>query len=80
MRSFALAFLAAGTRNAVGTLWDVEDEPARRLSTALHKHLRDGESSAEALRLAQIAMIRSNDPDSTAMRSWSGFQLSGVGD
>ncbi len=80
MRSFAFAFLAAGARNAVGTLWDVDDGMTRTLSTTMHSHLlREGRSAADALRLAQLSMLRSGDPARQALRSWSGFQLYGAG-
>jgi CHAT domain-containing protein len=79
MRSFALAFLAAGASNAVGALWDLDDEAAHHLSTSFHSRLRDGIAPAEALRLTQLSMLRSGRPDLSALRSWAGFQLFGAG-
>jgi CHAT domain-containing protein len=74
-RSLVNAFLAAGAGSVVGTLWDVEDEPTRRMSVELHRALRDGATPAEALRQAQITMIRSGAP----LRDWASLQLYGSG-
>jgi CHAT domain-containing protein len=74
-RSLVNAFLAAGAGSVVGTLWDVEDEPTRKMSVELHRALRDGATPAEALRRAQITMIRSGAP----LRDWASLQLYGSG-
>ncbi len=42
----------------VGTLWPIEDAPAAALFTEFHRRLRAGASATEALREAQISMIR----------------------
>lgn len=72
IRSFAVAFLAAGARGAVGTLWDVEDSIARRASTELHRAL-PGRTPAQSLREVQLRAIRAGLP----LRAWSAFQLFG---
>lgn len=79
MRSFAFAFLAAGAHNAIGALWDVDDGTTRALSTTVHSQLRRNRTTTEALRLAQLSMLRSGDRTRHALRSWSGFQLYGAG-
>lgn len=79
LRSFALAFLAAGSRNVAGSLWDAEDIPARAMSRLFHERLRAGSSPAAALRDAQLAMLRSSTPQFREPRAWSGYQLYGSG-
>lgn len=75
LRSFALAFLGAGSRNVIGALWDADDEPARVMSRLFHERLRAGSDPASALREAQLAMLRSGDQRYRAPLAWSGYQL-----
>lgn len=77
LHNLALAFLAAGARNVVGTLWDVDDRVARVFSLTLHRQLSRGIRPAVALRETQLIMLRSGDPALRRPRSWSGFQLYG---
>jgi CHAT domain-containing protein len=57
----ATAFLQAGARTVVGTLWDIEDESSLQMFRQFHKRIRDGATPAEALRDAQLWMLRSNN-------------------
>jgi CHAT domain-containing protein len=75
--SLARAFLAAGVPMVVGTLRDVDDEVAARLSRRLHVHLARGHDPAAALRLAQLQMLGSQHPGSARMRSWAAFAAFG---
>lgn len=79
LRSFAFAFLGAGSRNVVGSLWAADDSAARMMSRLFHQYLRDGAPPAVALREAQLAMLRSSDPHFRAPLAWSGYQLYGSG-
>jgi len=56
--TLATAFLAAGATAVIGTRWPVEDDTAAALAIRLHHHLRDGDSPAEALRRAQLELLR----------------------
>jgi CHAT domain-containing protein len=69
----ARAFLATGVPAVVATLWAVDDEAAARLTEVFHARLREGDSPARALRLAQIALI--SEPPSSAPFAWAPFQL-----
>lgn len=52
--TLATAFLTAGARSVVGSLWPVPDEATSLLMFMTHHHLRaEGREPAEALRLAQ---------------------------
>ncbi len=52
----------AGTPAVSVTLWSVESESAKILSTGLYKNLRDGMSRAEALREIKLRMVRGEEP------------------
>lgn len=57
----ARAFLVAGARNYIGTLWDVEDEVARRFALRFYEELFLGRTIGDALAAAR-ASIRETDP------------------
>lgn len=56
--AMARAFAAAGVPRVIGTLWAVDDSRASQLFTELHRRLRHGEAPAEALRNAQLELLR----------------------
>jgi CHAT domain-containing protein len=47
------AFLAAGARGVVASLWSVEDQSTTELMVTLHRHLRRGSDPSSALAAAQ---------------------------
>lgn len=69
----ARAFLAAGVPSVVATLWAVNDDEAARLATAFHSRLLAGEPPAQALRLAQLALL--SEPSTNAPFAWAPFEL-----
>jgi CHAT domain-containing protein len=82
------AFQYAGARSVVATLWDVADQTTAELMTRFHRHLAAGLSKDEALRAAQIELIREPIPitaaggqtmetDASAPFFWAAFQLFG---
>lgn len=79
LRDFAGAFLAAGAGNAVATLWDIEDEAARDFAVRFHAALNRGESSAAAVRTAQLSMLHSPNPWLREAGAWAGFQAYALG-
>jgi len=69
------AFLAAGARRVIATLWLVDDQATAELMPRLHAGLAEGQSEAQALAEAQrrsIAEARYADP-----YYWAGIQLVG---
>jgi CHAT domain-containing protein/Tfp pilus assembly protein PilF len=58
----ARAFLYAGSRGVVASLWSVDDRETAVLMTRLYSELKDGQAAADALRAAKLAMIRANKP------------------
>jgi CHAT domain-containing protein/tetratricopeptide (TPR) repeat protein len=75
MASIARAFLTAGARGVVGTLWEVDDDVAAALFSRFHQNLRAGASPARALRDAQVDMLRSGEPRLEAAGSWAVAEL-----
>lgn len=75
-RSLADAFLDAGARSVVGTLWDIADRPAAEFFSRLYLHLANGYAPADALRAAQLDSIRRRD----APNVWAAVQVIGGGD
>lgn len=70
------AFLHAGARSVVASLWNVADESTARLMAGLHERLAAGSAKDEALREAQLALLEGGGPDS-APASWAPFVLTG---
>jgi CHAT domain-containing protein len=77
MSSLARAFLTAGARGVVASLWEIDDDDAAPLFLRFHQELRAGVRPAQALRAAQLAMLRSPDPRMHATVSWSAPALLG---
>lgn len=55
---FAGLALASGAKSALGSIWDVSDAGTMGLMTQFYKELKTSPIKAEALRQAQIAMLR----------------------
>ena len=78
VQSFGRAFLAAGTRSTVTTLWRVADGPTAEFMTGFYHHLQRGVARDEALRRAKLRLLRSG----TALADphyWAAFVLTGDG-
>ena len=71
----ARAFLGAGARSVLVTLWAVDDEATMELMKRFYQHLRDGKSSSESLSLA-MKYLRETEKFS-AVKYWAPFQLLG---
>ncbi len=78
IESFSRAFLAAGAKSTVTTLWRVPDDTTAAFMRLFYHHLQRGASRAEALRLAKLRFLRGaaplNDP-----HYWAAFVLTGDG-
>ncbi len=55
----AWAFLAAGSENVIGALWEVNDTATPKLMEQLYVGLRNGADPAVALRNAKLELVRS---------------------
>lgn len=77
MPSIARAFLSAGARNVVGTLWDVDDESVAPLFRQLHQQLRNGLAPVDALRNAQLALAHGPNTHDRHPATWAPIELLG---
>jgi CHAT domain-containing protein len=82
------AFQYAGARSVMASLWKISDRTTPELMVRFYKHLKDGLPKDEALRAAQMELIRGpiqvkNDKgeveeiDASAPYYWAAFQIYG---
>ncbi|APV49168.1 hypothetical protein BWI17_05425 [Betaproteobacteria bacterium GR16-43] len=71
------AFLTAGTRAVVLTLWSVADSSAAEFMPRFYKRLKAGRAPAEALRETKLELARSKGPWSSP-RHWAPYVLYGA--
>jgi hypothetical protein len=76
VQSFSRAFLAAGARSIVTTLWRVADGPAADFMRLFYTHLARGETKAESLRAAKLSFLRSGT-ELALPRYWAAFIITG---
>jgi CHAT domain-containing protein len=69
------AFLQAGARAVLGSLWSVRDDDSERLVTSLYDHLARGERLDAALAAAQRERMRAGAPPA----SWAWLVATGDG-
>ena len=76
LMGMARAFLYAGTRQVVASLWPVDEKATMELMTEFYRQLlQNGRPPAEALRRAQQALA--STPRWHAPYYWAGFVLQG---
>jgi CHAT domain-containing protein len=74
----ARPFQAAGIPLVVASLWPVESYPTKELMIAFHRHRKsDGLSTSQALRQAQLDMIRSGSPEFRNPYHWAAYTIIG---
>lgn len=71
------AFQYAGARSVLASLWSVSDRSTAELMKRFYGHLRQGATKDEALRRAQVDLIRSPESEFSHPYYWAAFQLSG---
>lgn len=74
VNGLAMAFLAAGAKGVIGSLWRVEDQATRDLMIGFHRAYATSGSAARALRTSQLEMLRSADARYRSPDAWAGFQ------
>jgi CHAT domain-containing protein len=67
--------LRAGARAAIATQWKLDDQSMADLATNFYRGLQSGQSTAEALRSAQIKALQSNNPKFKRFSNWAGVGL-----
>lgn len=79
LSGLARAFLEAGVPAVVANLWEVDDRTAAVAAVGFYRFLAGGETVAEALRHAQLAMLRGSDPEVSSPAAWAALTLVGFG-
>jgi CHAT domain-containing protein/tetratricopeptide (TPR) repeat protein len=70
------AFLHAGAKQVISTLWSVDDAQSKELMVAFYReYIRNGRDAAQALRQSQLAVMRHNPTP----YYWAGFELTSAG-
>jgi CHAT domain-containing protein/tetratricopeptide (TPR) repeat protein len=68
------AFLRAGAHSVIGSLWEVSDDSTPRLMDGLYQGLEDGQTPADSLRQAKLALLHSNSRFQSPFY-WAPFQI-----
>lgn len=74
--NIANAFIEAGAQSVVSTLWELEDRATIHLMSNFYSHLAAGTDKGEALREAQLDLVKSG----FAPFYWASFQIVGEPD
>lgn len=76
--SIARPFISAGVPIVVASLWPVDSSPTAELMISFHRHRKqEGLSTVDALRLAQLDMLGSQDKRNARPFIWAAFALIG---
>jgi CHAT domain-containing protein len=76
--TLARAFLLAGARTVVSTLWTIDDDSTLYLMKTLYAELGRKKSAPEALRLAKKSMLKKFGARKAVPYYWAGFTLEGL--
>jgi len=71
------AFIAAGAKSVVATMWASQDHSTPLLVAAFHKHLKNENSQAKALRAAMLELQEADAGKFAHPVHWAGFTLLG---
>lgn len=76
--SFVRPFLAAGVPTVVAALWDVDSSATSELMVRFHRLRREQLlATAQALRTAQLEMLRGTEPSRRQPSAWAAFAAFG---
>ena len=76
--SLARAFLAAGVPTVVASLWSVDDGATAHLFETFHRNLLNGGDAVDALREAQLDMLKSPNEKYRSPWAWAAFEVIGA--
>jgi len=76
--TLARAFLLAGTRTVISTLWTIDDDSTLYLMKLFYAELTRQKSAPEALRVAKKSMLKAFGPRKAVPYFWAGFTLEGL--
>lgn len=69
--------IGAGVPGVIGAVWDIEDATAAELLVSFHRHYRQGDDAATALRKAQLEFLHSSTRSLRSGLKWAPFQAIG---
>jgi CHAT domain-containing protein len=75
--TLARAFLLAGTRTVVSTLWTIDDDSTLYLMKVFYAELARKQSVPEALRVAKRSMLKKFGPRKAVPYFWAGLTVEG---
>jgi len=77
--NLSLAFMLAGSKTVISTLWSIDDTPALYLMKRFYAHLRAKDPVAYALTAAKRDMLKTYGAQAIPYY-WASFRLDGAGD
>lgn len=72
------AFLLAGARTVISTLWSIDDNSTSYLMKMFYSRVSRGEDAAYALRMAKKDMLQAFGSSSALPYYWAGFTVEGL--
>lgn len=72
------AFLIAGARTVVSTLWSIDDDTTLYLMKSFYAELARGKTAPYALRIAKKKMLGTFGPTKALPYYWAGFTVEGI--
>jgi CHAT domain-containing protein len=76
--TLARAFLLAGARTVVSTLWTIDDDSTLYLMKVFYAELARKKSAPEALRVAKKSMLKKFGPRKAVPYYWAGLTVEGL--
>jgi CHAT domain-containing protein len=76
--SLARAFLAARVPTVVASLWSVDDQATADLFDGFYQFLLGGDDPVDALRKAQLGMLRGGNLADRPPQAWAAFEVIGA--
>ena len=76
--TLARAFLLAGTRTVISTLWTIDDDSTLYLMKVFYAELARKKSAPEALRVAKKSMLKAFGARKAVPYFWAGLTLEGL--
>ncbi|PIQ33511.1 MAG: hypothetical protein COW63_05550 [Bacteroidetes bacterium CG18_big_fil_WC_8_21_14_2_50_41_14] len=75
--SLSRAFMFAGVKNIISTLWPANDATSSQLMEIFFKNIKEGIPLATALKNAKITFLKTTDPAHASPYYWANFILVG---
>lgn len=78
LKRYRGAFLLAGTRTVISTLWSIDDTSTLFLMKSFYAQLARNKTAPYALRVAKEDMLTSFGPTKALPYYWAGFTVEGL--